>query len=100
MGENGEIREPAEGGSAGREERLRLLGARVACVAGVLFAVGSVLDAFTGGNSGVSGGVVGIGLGIVGSLLGARRLGTLTAFVGVVAVFFALAASQGLIPGI
>ena len=95
-----DLSEPAEEASAGREGRLRLLGARIACVVGVLFAVGGALATLTGGNPEISGGAVGVGLGIVGSLLGSRRLATLTVFFGVAAIFLALAASQGLIPGI
>jgi hypothetical protein len=51
-----------------------------------------------GGSPGVSSGAVGIGLGIVGFLLGARRLALVTV-VGV-AIFFAVAASAGLVPAI
>ena len=82
------------------EGRARLLGAGIACVIGVLFGVGSVLAALTGGNPNVSGGALGAALGIFGYFLGARRLATATVVLCVAAIFFALAASQGLIPGI
>ena len=88
----------ATGRSADRETQARLFGAGVACVVGMLFAVGSVLAAFVDGSPGVSGGALGVGLGILGYFLGARSLATV--FFGVAAVFLALAASQGLIPGI
>jgi hypothetical protein len=39
-------------------------------------------------------------LGILGYFLGSRRLGTVTVLLCVAALFFGLAASQGLIPGI
>ena len=83
-----------------RGRRLWLLGARVSCVVGMLFAAGSVLAALAGGNPEISGGAVAVGLGILGHFLGSRRLATLTAFVGAAAILFALAASGGLIPGV
>jgi VIT1/CCC1 family predicted Fe2+/Mn2+ transporter len=66
----------------------------------MLFAAGSVLATLVGGTPYVSGGALGAALGILGYFLGSRRLATVTAVVGMVAIFFALAASQGLIPGI
>ena len=100
LSENGDTRRPAEERGADREGRARPLGARIACALGVLFAVGSVLAALVGRNPEISGGTVGVGLGILGYFLGARNLATATVFLGVAAIFFALAASQGLIPGI
>jgi hypothetical protein len=81
-------------------QRAKLLGARIACVVGVFFGVGSVLAALIGGATNVSGGALGAALGILGYFLGARRLATATVVLCVSAIFFALAASQGLIPGI
>ena len=82
------------------ERRAKLLGARVACVIGLLFGLGSVLAALIGGTPNVSGGALGAALGILGYFLGARTLATATVVLCVAAIFFALAASQGLIPGI
>ena len=82
------------------EQQAKLLGARIACVIGILLGLGSVLTALIGGTPNVSGGALGAALGILGYFLGARRLATATVILCVAAIFFALAASQGLIPGI
>jgi hypothetical protein len=84
----------------GGEGRAKLLGAGIACVIGMLFGLGSVLAALIGETPNVSGGALGAAFGILGYFLGARRLATATVFLCVAAIFFALAASQGLIPGI
>ncbi len=107
MSESGDTRKPSEDlGSpgeergAGREEQAKLPGARIACIVGLLFGLGSVLAALVGGTPNVSGGALGVALGILGYFLGARRLATATVVLCVAAIFFALAASQGFIPGI
>ena len=82
-----------------RADQARLLGGRISCLVGMLLGVGGTGLALVGGSPGVSSGAVGIGLGIVGFLLGARRLALVTV-VGVAALFFAVAASAGLVPGI
>jgi hypothetical protein len=82
------------------EGRARLLGAGIACVVGVLCGLGSVLAALVGGTPNVSGGALGAALGILGYFLGARRLATAAVVLCVATIFLALAASQGLIPGI
>lgn len=79
-------------------QRAKLLGAGIACVVGVLFGLGSVLAALVGGTPNVSGGALGAALGILGYFLGARRLASATVVLCVAAIFFALAASQGMIP--
>ena len=66
----------------------------------MLLGAGSVLTALVGGSPNISGGALGAALGILGFFLGARRLATATVVFCVAAIFFALAASQGLIPGI
>ncbi len=81
-------------------QRAKLLGAGIACVVGIPLGLGSVLAALIGGTPNVSGGAAGAALGILGYFLGARRLATATVVLCVAAIFFALAASQGLIPGI
>ncbi len=82
------------------ERQAKLLGARIACVIGLLFGLGSVLSALIGGPPNVSGGALGGAFGILGYFLGARRLATATVALCVAAIFFVLAATQSLIPGI
>ena len=77
-----------------------LLVGRISCVIGLLFGVGGIVAALFGGTANVSVGAVGAALGILGYFLGSRRLGTITVLICVAALFFGLAASQGLIPGI
>jgi len=100
LSESGKTSKPGEERGAGREGQAKLLGARVACVIGLLLGAGSVLAALVGGTPNVSGGALGAALGILGYFLGSRRLATATVVLCVAAIFFALAASQGLIPGI
>ena len=89
---------PAEKSRAGREQPYLLLGGRLACGIGILSGVGSVLATLVGGTPNISGGALGAALGILGFFLGARRLATATVFFCVAAIYFALAASHGLIP--
>ncbi|CAA9466012.1 MAG: hypothetical protein AVDCRST_MAG02-3661 [uncultured Rubrobacteraceae bacterium] len=107
MTENRDTRKPSEdlGGpgqerGAGREQQVMLLGGRISCVLGILLGVGGIVAALFGGTANVSIGAVGAALGILGYFLGSRRLGTVTVLLCVAALFFGLAASQGLIPGI
>lgn len=79
---------------------LQLLAARTACVLGLVLAVGGIVAALVGGGANISSGVVGILLGVLGYFLGARRLAVATVVVSILALFFGLAASQGLIPGL
>ena len=85
---------------AGREQQVMLLAGRISCVLGILLGVGGIVAALLGGTANVSIGAVGAALGILGYFLGSRRLGTVTVLLCVAALFFGLAASQGLIPGI
>jgi hypothetical protein len=89
---------PGEGEKS--QGQARLLVGRTSCLVGMLLGVGGTVLALLGGSPGVSAGAVGIGLGIVGYILGARRLALVTVVVGVAAMFFAVAASAGLIPGL
>ena len=84
----------------GRERLVKLLAGRICCILGILFGVGGIVVAFFGGGASVSPGAVGAALGVLGYFLGSRRLGTFTVLLCVAALFFGLAASQGLIPGI
>jgi hypothetical protein len=105
--DNRDSRRPSEdvGGpgrerGAGRERQVMLLAGRVSCILGLLLGVGGIVAALFGGTANVSIGAVGAALGILGYFLDSRRLGTVTVLLCVAALFFGLAASQGLIPGI
>lgn len=82
------------------ERQVKLLGARIACVFGILLGVGGIIAALLGGGANISAGAVGAALSVVGYFLGARRLATGTIVLCMAAIFFGLAASQGYIPGI
>ena len=84
----------------GRERQVMLLAGRISCLLGLLLGVGGIAAALLGGGASISPGAVGAALGILGYFLGSRRLGTVTVLLCVAALFFGLAASQGLIPGI
>ena len=66
---------------------------------GILFGAGGILFALLGASANVSSGAVGAALGVLGYFLGARRLGTATIVLGVIAIYF-MAAAAGLIPGV
>ena len=83
-----------------REDHAKSLAGKISCVVGILFAVYGIVIVLGGGASSVTSGVLGAGLGILGYFLGSRRLGTATIILSVAVLFFGLAASQGLIPGI
>ncbi len=98
----GNSRQPGPGGDKEREQTAKSFLALVLCVLGILLGlVGLVTPFFTGPatTADVSVQAVGILLGILGYYLGARRLGTVAAVLCIVAIFFGLAVSQGLIPG-
>lgn len=77
-----------------------LLAGRISCILGLLLGVGGMVLVLFGGGANISPGAVGAALGVLGYFLGSRRLGTVTVLLCVAALFFGLAASQGLIPGI
>lgn len=83
-----------------REDQARSLAGKISCVIGILFAVYGIVIVLGGGAPSVTSGVLGAGLGILGYFLGSRRLGTATIILSVAVLFFGLAASQGLVPGI
>ena len=98
----GNSRQPGPGEDKEREQTAKSFLALVLCVLGILLGlVGFVTPFFTGPatTADISMQAVGILLGIVGYYLGARRLGIAAAVLCIVAIFFGLAASQGLIPG-
>ncbi len=91
----------ARAATSGARDRRRLF-AWVFCVLGLLLALGGFLEVFIGGYNtatNVTAGTLGAGLGILGYALGKSRLGTATIIVSVIALFFGVAATQGLIPG-
>lgn len=73
---------------------------RVACWFGVVLGVIGLVTAFFGTGASVFPGAVGVCLGILGYFLGSNRFGTATIIFCTAVLFFGLAASQDLIPGI
>ncbi|MDP9438927.1 MAG: hypothetical protein M3P49_09300 [Actinomycetota bacterium] len=107
MTDSGDSRRPGEGlggpggeRGAGRERQVTLLAGRASCLVGLLLGMGGIAAVLFGGGANISPGAVGAALGILGYFLGSRRLGTATVLICVAALFFGLAASQGLIPGV
>lgn len=98
MSDNG-----GSGKGAGREtsaESPGLFWGRAACGVGVILAVVGIVAALFGTGASILPGAVGACLGILGYFLGSNRLGTWTIILCTVVLFFGLAASQDLIPGI
>ena len=83
-----------------RKDALKVLGGRFSCMVGILLGVGGIILALLGASDDVSSGVLTMVLGVLGYSLGARRLGAATVVLGTVALFFVVAASTGLIPGV
>ncbi len=107
MTDSGDSRRPGEGlgvpggeRGGGHERQVTLLAGRVSCLVGLLLGIGGIAAVLFGGGANISPGAVGAALGILGYFLGSRRLGTATVLICVAALFFGLAASQGLIPGV
>jgi hypothetical protein len=99
----GNSRQPGLGGDEQREQTAKSFFALVVCVVGILLGLaGLVTPFFTGPatTADVSIQAIGILLGILGYYLGARRLAIAAVGLCIVAIFFGLAASQDLIPGI
>ena len=82
-----------------REDALKLLLGRIRCIVGLLFGAGGIVFSILSASVNPPAGAVGIVLGLVGYVLGVRRLGVAASAVGVIALFFMVAASTGLIPG-
>jgi hypothetical protein len=83
-----------------RKDALKVLGGRISCIVGILLGVGGIILALLGASDDVSSGVLAMVLGALGYALGARRLGAATVVLGTLALFFVVAASTGLIPGV
>jgi hypothetical protein len=95
-------RQSGPGGDKQRKEAAKSFFALVVSVVGILLGlVGFVTPFFTGPatTADVSMQAVGILLGILGYYLSARRLAIVAVGLCIVAIFFGLAASQGLVPG-
>ncbi len=98
----GNSKQSGPGGDKQRKEAAKSFFALVVCVVGILLGlVGFITPFFTGPatTADVSMQAVGILLGILGYYLSARRLAIAAVGLCIVAIFFGLAASQGLIPG-
>jgi hypothetical protein len=71
---------------------------------GLVLALGEFLEVFIGGGAATApnaaAGTIGAMLGVMGYALGARRLAVVAVILSVAVLFFGLAASEGLIPGI
>ena len=91
-------------GKDGRQETPiedpKLFWGRAACWLGIILGVVGMVVAFFGTGASILPGATGAFLGIVGYFLGVNRLGTITIILCTAVLFFGLAASQGLIPGI
>ncbi|MDQ4106837.1 MAG: hypothetical protein M3157_06665 [Actinomycetota bacterium] len=72
---------------------------RGVCIVGLGLALLGIIAAFLGTGASIVPGGLGIMLGILGYFLGANRLGTITIILSTAVLFFGLAASQGIIPG-
>ena len=83
-----------------RKDAIKVLGGTISCVVGILLGVGGIILALLGASDDVSSGVLAMVLGVLGYSLSARRLGAATVVLGTVALFFVVAASTGLIPGV
>ena len=73
---------------------------KAACGLGIILAVIGIVAAFLGTGASVVPGALGVCLGILGYFLGINRLGTITIVLCTAVLFFGLAASQDLVPGI
>jgi hypothetical protein len=98
-GEAGRDEQENPGEGKGKDQAKRL-GGLISCVLGLLLALGGIVGPLLALTEDVSTGVLAIVLGVLGYSLGTRRLGAATVVLGTVALFFVVAASTGLIPGV
>jgi hypothetical protein len=89
-------------GDAGqnREGRAVWLAGTISCIIGLLLAVGQIIAAFLGAGANVTAGALSVGLCILGYYLDSRKLATAAICLCMASILFALAASQGFVPGI
>jgi hypothetical protein len=89
---------PEEG--KGKQQAKRL-GGLILSVLGLLLGLGALAGGFLGVvTEDVSPGALAIVLGVIGYYLGPRRLAAATVVLGTLALFFVVAASTGLVPGV
>jgi hypothetical protein len=105
------LKREGRSGQGGRDEQenfdkgkgknqAKRLGGLISCVLGLLLALGGIVGPFLALTEDVSPGVLAMLLGVLGYSLGARSLGAATVVLGTIALFFVVAASTGLIPGL
>ena len=106
------LKSERRGARAGRDEQAntgevqgkvqaKRVGGVISGVLGLLIGLGGVAGALLGFlTEDVSTGALAIVLGVLGYSLGARRLGAVTVVLGTVVLFFVVAASTGLVPGL
>ncbi len=88
-------------GEAKGKRQAKRLGGLISSVLGLLLGLGTIAGALLGVvTEDVSPGVLALVLGVIGYYLGARRLGAATVVLGTIALFFVVAASTGLVPGV
>ncbi|MDQ3509838.1 MAG: hypothetical protein M3494_17835 [Actinomycetota bacterium] len=75
------------------------MGGSIAAVLGIFLAVVGFVFPFIGNGASIAPGAFGLVLGIAGYALGARRFGVAAIVLCALAMFFGLAVSQGLVPG-
>lgn len=100
--ELGNSRQRSPGKDNKRAESAKSFLASVLCVLGLIVALGAMISTIiSGGAFGVvSAGAIGALLGIISFFLGANRLGIATIVFSIASLFFGLAVSQSLIPGL
>jgi site-specific recombinase len=98
-GQGGRDGQQNSGEGKGKYQAKRL-GGLISCVLGLLLGLGGIVGALLALTQDVSSGVLAIFLGVLGYSLGAGRLGAATVVLGTVALFFVVAASTGLVPGL
>jgi hypothetical protein len=81
-------------------DQAKLKWGRGVSTVGIVLAVLGIAAAFLGTGASIVPGALGIMLGILGYFLGSNRLGTITIVLSTAVLFFSLAASQGIIPGL
>ena len=81
-------------------DQAKLKWGRGVSTVGIVLAVLGIVAAFLGTGASIVPGALGIMLGILGYFLGSNRLGTITIVLSTAVLFFGLAASQGIIPGL
>lgn len=82
------------------ERAVKHLAGRIVSAIGALLALAGIVGIILGTGANITPGAVGVMLGVLGYFLGSRSFGTVTIVLSIAVLFFGLAASQGLIPGL